>query len=220
MGKSLRDVDGMPLPDSSLIKDSGNCLLNEELEDDPLDKSLRDIPLSRYENSCEKPFKGLSPFFKIYELKQNMRPHSKRVNNSKAAGFASFDICLLQIGDGSFYDDVHEYLIQLPSDINLESVEDLMKCIVEAVYPSLLDKYCDPAYLKERAILKPKNEMVHELNEMIMNLIPGEERTYFSLDNICKASVNMNDKNLLHPIEFLNRLKFVGIPNHDICLKT
>ncbi|KAK9174942.1 hypothetical protein WN944_026946 [Citrus x changshan-huyou] len=34
MGKSLRDIDGMPLPNSSLIRDSGNRLVNEELDYD------------------------------------------------------------------------------------------------------------------------------------------------------------------------------------------
>ena len=94
-----------------------------------------------------------------------------------------------------------------------------MKSIVEAIYPSLLHKYNDPTYLKERAILTPKNEMVHELNETIMNMIQGEGRTYFSSDNICKASVNTNDEDLLYPPEFLHSLKFNGIPNHDIQLK-
>ncbi|XP_062085728.1 uncharacterized protein LOC133791833 [Humulus lupulus] len=31
MGKSLKDIDGMPLPNPSLIRDSGNRLVNEEL---------------------------------------------------------------------------------------------------------------------------------------------------------------------------------------------
>lgn len=34
MGKSLRDIDGIALPDSSLIKDLGNRLVNEELDYD------------------------------------------------------------------------------------------------------------------------------------------------------------------------------------------
>ncbi|XP_062075588.1 uncharacterized protein LOC133779672 [Humulus lupulus] len=34
MGKSLKDIDGMPLPNPSLIRDSGNRLVNEELDCD------------------------------------------------------------------------------------------------------------------------------------------------------------------------------------------
>ncbi|KAM3324369.1 hypothetical protein P3S67_005520 [Capsicum chacoense] len=76
-----------------------------------------------------------------------------------------------------------------------------------------------PIYLKERATLTPKNEMVQELNDTIIKMIPGEGRTYFSLNNVCKASVNTNDEDLLYPPKFLSSLRFPGIPNHDIHLK-
>ena len=61
--------------------------------------------------------------------------------------------------------------------------------------------------------------MVHDLNEKRMNIIPGEGRTYYSSDNVCKASVNTNAEDILYPTEFLNNLRFSGIPNHDIHLK-
>ncbi|XP_062093540.1 uncharacterized protein LOC133799547 [Humulus lupulus] len=296
MGKSLKDIDGMPLPNSSLIRNSGNRLVNEELEYDQdqlkilheksfaalnpcqksayeaiihsveneegnlffinghggTDKTLRDILKTRYENSATKPFGGLTvvcggdfrqilpvvpkgtradivdsslnssylwSFFKVYQLNQNIRLYNGSVSSSEAAKIASFDKWLLQVGDGTLYDDIDRQSIKIPSDIWKKPSEDPMKSIVEAIYPSLLHKYNDPAYLKERAILTPKNEMVHELNEMIMNMIQGEGRTYFSSDNICKASVNANDEDLLYPPEFLHSLKFNGIPNHDIRLK-
>ncbi|XP_060969799.1 uncharacterized protein LOC133037021 [Cannabis sativa] len=50
-------------------------------------------------------------------------------------------------------------------------------------------------------------------------MIPGEGRTYLSLDSICKASINTNEEDLFYPTEFLHSLKFNGIPNHDINLK-
>ncbi|KAH9691883.1 ATP-dependent DNA helicase [Citrus sinensis] len=214
-----------------------------------LDKTLRDILRTRYENSSIKPFRGLTivcggdfrqilpvvpngtradivdaslnssylwPFFKIYELKQNMRLYNGSMSGCEAAKIASFDKWLLQIGDGLLYDDIDRDLVKLPSDICKKPSENLMKSIVDNIYPSIQHNYSDPAYLKERAILTPKNEMVHELNEMIMNIIPGQGRTYFSSDSICKASANTNDEDVLYPTEFLNSLKFNGIPNHDI----
>ncbi|KAH9722014.1 ATP-dependent DNA helicase [Citrus sinensis] len=217
-----------------------------------LDRTLRDILRTRYENNYIKPFGGLTivcggdfrqilpvvpkgtradivdaslnssylwPFFKIYELKQNMRLYNGSVSGSEAAKIASFDKWLLQIGNGSLYDDIDRDLVKLPSDICKKPSENLMKSIVDTIYPSIQHNYSDPAYLKERAILTPKNEMVHELNEMIMNIIPGQWRTYFSSDSICKASANTNDEDVLYLTEFLNSLKFNGIPNHDIRLK-
>ncbi|KAH9687645.1 ATP-dependent DNA helicase [Citrus sinensis] len=217
-----------------------------------LDKTLRDILRTRYENTSIKPFGGLTivcggdfrqilpvvpkgtradivdaslnssylwPFFKIYELKQNMRLYNGSMSGSEAAKIASFDKWLLQIRDGSLYDDIDRELVKLPSDICKKPSENLMKSVVDTIYPSILHNYSDPTYLKERAILMPKNEMVHELNEMIMNIIPGQGRTYFSSDSICKASANTNDEDVLYPTEFLNSLKLNGIPNHDIRLK-
>lgn len=132
---------------------------------------------------------------------------------------ASFDKWMLQIGDGTLYDDADKELIRIPPDICMNTDGDPMEAIVEAIYPSLLQNYNDPTYLKERAILTPKNEMVHELNEIIMNMIPGESRTYLSSDTVCKASVATDDDELLYPAEFLNSLKFNGVPNHDMKLK-
>ena len=94
-----------------------------------------------------------------------------------------------------------------------------MESIVDAVYPSLLQKYNDPTYLKKRAILTPKNEIVHDLKEKRMNTIHGEGRTYYNSNNVCKASVNTNEEDKLYPTKFLSTLRFSGIHNHDIHLK-
>uniref|UniRef100_A0A803P9K7 DNA helicase n=1 Tax=Cannabis sativa TaxID=3483 RepID=A0A803P9K7_CANSA len=159
----------------------------------------------------------LWPYFKIYRLNQNMSLYNGSVSGSEVAKIAFFDKWMLQIKDGSLYDD--KELIKIPIDLSIKPSRDPVKAIIEAIYPSLLHRYNDPTYLKERAILTPKNDMVHELNEMIMNELPGEGRTYLSSDSICKASVNTNDEDLLYPVEFLQSLKFNGVPNHDICLK-
>ncbi|KAM6593651.1 hypothetical protein CsatA_001354 [Cannabis sativa] len=217
-----------------------------------LDKTLRDILRTRYENSTTKPFGGLTiicsrdfsqilpvvpkgtrtdivdaslnssylwPFFKIYELNQNMKLYNGNVNEDEVAKIASFDKWLLQIRDGSLYHDINREFIKIPLDIYKKPYDDPINPIVQAIYPSLLHNYSDSTYLKERAILTPKNEIVHELNEMIINMIPGEGRTYFSSDNICKASINTNEEDLLYPAKFLHSLKFNGIPNHGIHLK-
>uniref|UniRef100_A0A3Q7GU07 Uncharacterized protein n=1 Tax=Solanum lycopersicum TaxID=4081 RepID=A0A3Q7GU07_SOLLC len=148
-----------------------------------------------------------------------MRLCCGKVSDSEAAEVTTFDKWLLQIGDGSFYSDVDNDLIKVPTDICIMPSNDPIGSIVDAVYPSLLQKYNDPTYLQEREILTPKNEMVHELNDTIMKMIQGEGRTYFSSDNVCKSSVNTNDEDLLYPTEFLNSLRFPGIPNHEVQLK-
>ncbi|XP_015075447.1 uncharacterized protein LOC107019470 [Solanum pennellii] len=57
------------------------------------------------------------PYFSIYELKENMRLTCGRVMGSEAERIATFDRWLLQIGDGSVYDDKKMELIKLLPDI-------------------------------------------------------------------------------------------------------
>lgn len=43
--------------------------------------------------------------------------------------------------------------------------------------------------------------MLHDLNDNIMKMIPGEGKTYYSFDNVCKASVNTNKEDILYPTD-------------------
>lgn len=152
-------------------------------------------------------------------MKENIRLSTGKVTGIDAEKISTFDKWLLQVGDGSVYSDRKKELISLSQELCSIPSDHQIKSIFEAVYPSLLQKYSDPTYLEGRAILTPKNEMIHELNDTIMKMIPGEGRAYFSSDNVCKASVNTNEEDILYPTEFLNNLRFPGIPNHDIHLK-
>lgn len=78
---------------------------------------------------------------------------------------------LVDVGDRSVYVDNKKGLIRLPPDVGIPPSHNHMESIVDAVYSSLLQKYDDTTYLKERAILTPKNEMVYELNDKIMKMI-------------------------------------------------
>ena len=83
----------------------------------------------------------------------------------------------------------------------------------------MLQRYREREYLEERAILCPRNETVREINEHIMSQIQGEEVTYRSLDTMCKATTNSFRMENMTPTEFLNTLKFPGIPDHKLKLK-
>ncbi|TMW80809.1 hypothetical protein EJD97_014884, partial [Solanum chilense] len=117
------------------------------------------------------------------------------------------------------YVDNNKEHVKLTHDVCIPSSHNHVESIVEALYPSLLQKYNNLTYLKERDIQTPMNEMVHVSNDKIMKMVPGEGRTYYSLENVCKTSVNTNEDDILYPTEFLNNLQFPCIPNHDIHLK-
>ncbi|KAK1561203.1 hypothetical protein Q3G72_035465 [Acer saccharum] len=54
-------------------------------------------------------------------------------------------------------------------------------------------KYMEHEFLRQRAILTPKNDIVDEVNSYVLSEIPGEKITYLSSDLICKASCDVNE---------------------------
>jgi ATP-dependent DNA helicase PIF1 len=73
--------------------------------------------------------------------------------------------------------------------------------------------------LEEGAILCPRNETISEIKEYIMDQLEGEDKIYRSCDTVCKAVTLNEDVNMLYSKEFLNSLKFPGIPDHELKLK-
>ena len=90
---------------------------------------------------------------------------------------------------------------------------------MSSTYPDLLGNFSDPHYLRDKAILAPKNEIVDEVNSHILSILPGETKKYLSFDKICSSSNDVSKQSILYPIEFLNTLKFSRIPNHELELK-
>jgi hypothetical protein len=120
---------------------------------------------------------------------------------------------ILHIGDGKMALDDGEEWINIPDGILLEKGNDPRETIVSSTYPDLLSNYRERVFLQERAILCPRNDTIQEINEYIVDQISGEEMIYKSCDSICNATDE------LYPTEFLNTLKFPGIPDHELKLK-
>ncbi|XP_065908819.1 uncharacterized protein [Dysidea avara] len=68
----------------------------------------------------------------------------------------------------------------------------------------------------DRVISSPTNDESLQLNEIILDLLPGESRTYFSIDDIVCDHV---DERAQYPDEFLNSLTPCGMPPHKLRLK-
>ncbi|WOL01809.1 ATP-dependent DNA helicase PIF1-like [Canna indica] len=63
------------------------------------------------------------------------------------------------------------------------------------------------------------HEIVDKINNFIMDLIEDEELIYYSSDSVSNTKSAFKDPHLLYPTEFLNSLKFSGIPDHELKLK-
>jgi len=60
---------------------------------------------------------------------------------------------------------------------------------------------------------------VDEINEYMINLLPGNEVEYYSADSISKCIDTCNDADILYPIEYLNSLSANNFPTHRLKLK-
>ena len=152
-------------------------------------------------------------FCKVFVLTQNMRLQPP---NADSNNFAEW---ILKLGNGELGEVDSQSNIVIPSDLLIDIGDDSIQSIVTATYPNLHNNYANGKYLEERSILAPTNDVVNEINYYIIDLLASNEETYLSVDSICKASRYIQNEDVLYPVEFLNSLKFPGIPNHRLRLK-
>ncbi|XP_058784545.1 uncharacterized protein LOC131659356 [Vicia villosa] len=124
------------------------------------------------------------------------------------------------IGDGTMCEPNDGYVdICIPDEFIISNFADPIQAIVEDTYPDLIHNYLDSNDLQSRAILASTIEVVDDINQYITNLLPGEEREYFSSDSIDRSDVTNFDAYEHVTPEFLNALKTSGLPSHSIRLK-
>ena len=131
---------------------------------------------------------------------------------------------ILLIGDGQICDlavsDDHDAaFIKIPCELQVEVIDSPIAAIVSAIYPDIERAHLDPFYFKDRAIVTPKNLTVYEINNFILDIIPGHKYNFLSCDSIQTTSGDIDNIDLLYPIEFINQLDFNGVPQHNISLK-
>ncbi|XP_042038217.1 ATP-dependent DNA helicase PIF1-like [Salvia splendens] len=63
------------------------------------------------------------------------------------------------------------------------------------------------------------NSVVDEVNQLMMSLDQSHGRVYLSSDSISNSDLTSNGLVEIHSVEFLNKLKCSGTPNHELLLK-
>ncbi|XP_058732948.1 uncharacterized protein LOC131604533 [Vicia villosa] len=193
-----------------------------------LDKSFRDI-MSGTTHASKRVFGGkVVVFGGDFRQILPVIPRGTRSDIIHATINASYiwDHCRVlrltkkKIGDGTMCEPNDGYAdICIPDEFLISSFSDPIKGIVEDTYPDLIHNYLDSNYLQSRAILASTIEVVDDINQYITNLLPGEEKEYFSSDSIDKSDASSFDAYEHVTPEFLNALKTSGLPNHSIKLK-
>nr|GEW25468.1 ATP-dependent DNA helicase PIF1-like [Tanacetum cinerariifolium] len=106
--------------------------------------------------------------------------------------------------------------IQIPEKFLINASDSPIAQIVVETYPNFIERQNDDAYLKERAILTPRNDDADAINAYMFDKLESESITYYSADEICKASTDTLDQQHLYPVESLNTLNFPGMPPHAL----
>ena len=148
-------------------------------------------------------------------------------DSTSAGEMGAFASWLLEIGEGRHQRcpdrSVDPSYAMLPVDMVLDEPpqgSSGASQLVDHIYGDIEQRYQDPAYFAERAILAPWNADVDALNNMVLDKIPvgspSDEHEYLSLDDV----VDREDfEEELYPAEFLNSLSFSGLPAHKLRLR-
>ena len=166
----------------------------------------------------------LWPYFKILKLTENMRLKQYNRTEEEKNEIVTFSKWILNVGDGiaegiKDLENEDATWVKIPKKYILHYESNPIEKISSLVYDNLNIYFNNIEYLKERAIITPRNKTADEINNYILSLIPEQEKCYYSYDTIASSSENIDELNLLYPQEFLHTLNFNGIPPHELKLK-
>nr|XP_043633123.1 ATP-dependent DNA helicase PIF1-like [Erigeron canadensis] len=158
-------------------------------------------------------------FSTILRLTFNMRLQQGS-NTRQQQEIKEFAEWLLKVGDGKLSEpNDGEVEIEIPDDLLIKSTHDPLSDIIECIYPEYVARLYEPKYFEDRAILAPTHETVNLINDTMLATLTGEEREYLSSDSISQSDLNPNMSPDLYSLDFLNKIKMSGLPNHKLTLK-
>ncbi|KAK7089794.1 hypothetical protein V1264_024238 [Littorina saxatilis] len=143
----------------------------------------------------------LWPLFRVFKLTKNMRAEQDQQEYAK---------WLLQLGNGQLQSVLPT---APPNSIDIPPQCNITEDIVNAVFTDVTN----PQTLAATVILATTNDTTLHLNDLIVNKLPGQSKTYISADQaICDVEMEADN----YPTEFLNSITPPGMPPHQLILKT
>lgn len=166
----------------------------------------------------------LCSHIEMLSLNENMRLQCPTADSSYQQEIAEFSKWILEVDEGTLpciakEGETEPSWIKIPRELLLTTDGDKFPCIVNAIYLDFNRKFCDPAYLADRAILTPTNELTDTVNDYVVSLVQGQEKEYLSSVSIAKSTGLHEAYDLLYPVEFLNSINGNNFPHHRITLK-
>ncbi|CDO69901.1 hypothetical protein BN946_scf184884.g60 [Trametes cinnabarina] len=143
-----------------------------------------------------------SPLWPLFSVSRLNSP----IRNASDPEFAAF---IDEIGDGSGPE------VPIPGHM-LQSVTDI-NSLIDFVFPP--DILHQPQHCARRSILAPTNAQVDMYNDIIINRIPGPQRTYLAADSLREVT----DAGLESPhsiLDYAARDTPPGLPPHSLTIKS
>ncbi|GJY22279.1 putative DNA helicase [Tanacetum coccineum] len=156
---------------------------------------------------------------RVYVLSINMRLRDLTLADSDVEQLRLFTNCLLDMGDGrlpaiALNGEDEASWITIPDDLLLPVSDNAIETTVAHTFPGLLNRLQDINYLKENCIPCSTNDVVDDINSHVLKNVLGELQELYSADSICPTTNNLEEMQIMYSTEFLNMLRFSGIPNH------
>ncbi|CAN0839975.1 hypothetical protein LINGRAHAP2_LOCUS2707 [Linum grandiflorum] len=160
----------------------------------------------------------------LLELHANMRINDSEVNRNQHFHGMNFSDWVLALGDGKLGNiqsstSTHNDRIQLPQQFVLPASPNPIAALVDRVYPNIYNSYQNVAYIRNRAIVTPTNNIVTEINDYVLSQLPGDMKIYLSSDTLTTPSPDQQCLEEQYPTEFLNGLSFNVMPEHQLRFK-
>ncbi|GJV31200.1 ATP-dependent DNA helicase PIF1-like protein [Tanacetum coccineum] len=142
------------------------------------------------------------------------------INSSYLWQHCKFADWILSIGNDTIGGKNNgETTIDFPEDILIPDLSDHIGSIIEETYPELIQNLYNPTSFQEKSILAPTHKLVDMINDRMLKLIPGDEKTYESSDSVGIADVDTHFNESIYTDDFLNSIRVVGLPQHTLKLK-
>jgi ATP-dependent DNA helicase PIF1 len=138
--------------------------------------------------------------------------HVKKIQLSTNMRGQTFANQLLDMGDGNL--PINRETNEISFPMNFCQLQPSIIDLENSVFPNIANNYQNHDWLRERAILAPKNDDVSKINNRVQMKIPGQATIYKSIDTVTEEDQAVN-----YRTEFLNSLEPAGMPPHILTLK-
>ncbi|CAN1820802.1 ATP-dependent DNA helicase pif1 [Linum perenne] len=131
------------------------------------------------------PHSYLWKYCTLLQLSVNMHITGQSINNCPIFSGLTFTEWVLAMGNGTLPSTANQSSavpdwITIQSRFLTQSGDNPIGNLIARVYPSFKESYQSLAYIKARAIVTPTNVVVSEVNNLLVNQLPGASKKYFS----------------------------------------